>query len=103
MTINDLQQKLNQLQAEKSDFQSRNKELVARLSEGGQQVQLPVSARDDTFGNLPTGLSARSQQAANAMMMGTRDSREVSNLLSQGTLPHVQSIDYMVLDLNAVK
>ena len=53
---------------------------------------------ETTCGNLPTGLSARSP--ATAMPMPTRDSER---LLSQGTLQQVQSIDYMVLDLNAVK
>ena len=53
---------------------------------------------ETTCGNLPTGISARSPTTA--MPMPTRDSER---LLSQGTLQQVHSIDYMVLDLNAVK
>ena len=58
---------------------------------------MSTNREETTCGNLPTGLSARSPTG---MPLPTRDSER---LLSQGTLQQVQSIDYMVLDLNAVK
>ena len=67
---------------------------IARI-ELQSQPNVASSRREETFGNLPTALSSRT---AGAMPCG-----QDPQVLSNSTLPQVQSIDYMVLDLNAAK
>ena len=102
MTLHDLQIQIEQLKGEKDEMNRLNEELIQKLTSSDPKLQTNVvmstNREETTCGNLPTGLSARSPTTA--MPMPTRDSER---LLSQGTLQQVQSIDYMVLDLNAVK
>ena len=66
MTLHDLQSQIADLQAQRNELERKNEELMRQLNTMETKVSnAPVlsgqpTAREETFRNLPTGLSARS-------------------------------------------
>ena len=85
MTLNDLQGKIKSLQAREEELLRQNEDLLNKLSlQENKMLSMPTGRGEETFGNLPTALSARSPTAA--ANIRSRDS-DVGGILSHGTLP----------------
>ena len=64
MTMNDMQSQIEHLKSQNNHLVGLNEELRQKLADHEAKGLSGVvsSAREETFGNLPTGLSARSPQ-----------------------------------------
>ena len=61
MTLNDLQNQVELLKNKNELLNRLNEELRQKVGDL-ESIKQVLSAREETFGNLPTGLSARSPQ-----------------------------------------
>ena len=63
MTLNDFQSQVGALKDENAKLTSLNADMMHKMADLESKLQMTItSAREETFGNLPTGLTARSPQ-----------------------------------------